>query len=99
MGYTRGIFMRQAIRCELHDEGIALSFGEREGSFHPWWRQLRITVHGWQGAASARIGDRAVPVVVNAKQHTASLLLDDQPHAAQLQLRRTAGTAAAAAKH
>ncbi len=97
MGYTRGEFLRQKLRCDVRDDGIAFAFDEREGSFHPWWRQVRITVHGWQGAASARFGDRAVPVVVNTKQHTASLLLDDQPHAAQLQLRRTAGIAAAAA--
>ena len=99
MGYTRGEFLRQAMRCEARDGGIAITFEERVGSFKPWWHQVRVTVHGWQGAASARIGDRAVPVVVNAKQRTASILLDDAPHATQLLLRRSALVAAASRTH
>jgi len=87
MGYTRGEFLRQSMRCETRDDGIAVTFADRSGAFKPWWNQLRVTVHGWRGAASARIGDRAVPVVVDAKQHTASVLIDDAPQALQLQLR------------
>ncbi|MBS0387787.1 MAG: DUF5110 domain-containing protein, partial [Proteobacteria bacterium] len=95
MAYTHGGYLRQALRCETHAGRVMVGFDERAGSFQPWWQQLRVTVHGWQGAASARIGDRAIPVVVDAQAHTATLLLDDQPHAVQLQLRRVAKVASA----
>ena len=94
MAYTHGGYLRQSLRCEMSDDGLAITFDERAGSFQPWWRQLRVTVHGWQGAATARVQDRAVTVSVNAKDHSASLLLDDQPHAVQLLIRRAAGAAA-----
>jgi alpha-glucosidase len=92
MAYTRDGYLRQSLRCEQRNDGIAISFGERAGSFQPWWKQLRVTVHGWQGAATAQVQDHAVPVSVNAKDHSVSLLLDDQPHVAQLLLRRAAGS-------
>ena len=95
MGYTRGDFLRQAIRCEVRDDGIAISFDEREGSHRPWWRQLQVRVHGWQGHASARIDDRGTPVVVNANDHTASILIDDARHPSTLQLQRPAAGAPA----
>jgi alpha-glucosidase len=99
MGYTRGELLRQAMRCDAREDGIAITFEERAGSFKPWWHQLRVIVHGWQGAGSAHIGDRPVPVTVDAKQHTASLLLDDTPHATQLLLRHSTMAAAETRAH
>ena len=96
MAYARGDFLRQGLHCEALEDRITIAFDERAGSHQPWWRQLRVTVHDWQGAATARLGDRAVPAVVDGTRHTASVLLDDQPHAAQLQLLRTTGAVAAA---
>ncbi|MGH8254134.1 MAG: TIM-barrel domain-containing protein [Steroidobacteraceae bacterium] len=95
MGFTRGEYLRQRLLCEVRDDGIAITFGERDGHFHPWWRQLRVTVHDWQGAASVRLGDHEMPVIVNVQARTATVLLDDAPHATQLLLRRAVHGAAA----
>jgi alpha-glucosidase len=92
MAYTRGEYLRQSLRCEQRADGIAITFEERAGSFQPWWKQLRVTVHGWQGVATAQVQDHAVPVSVNAKAQSVSLLIDDQPHAAQLLIRRAASS-------
>ncbi len=92
MGYTRGVYLRQSLRCETRDDGLAITFDERAGSFKPWWSQLRVTVHGWTGAARAQVQDHALTVSVDARAHSASLMLDDQPHAAQLLLRRAAAS-------
>ena len=72
----------------MQPDGITITFNERSGSFQPWWQQLRVTVHDWQGAATARLQDHPLAVSVNAKQDSATLLLDDQAHAAQLVIRR-----------
>lgn len=90
MAYTRGEFLRQQVRCETRQDGLVIRFEERAGSFTPWWRQLRVTVHGWSGAATASLQQHAVSAKVDAKAHSASVLVDDQPHAAELLLRHTA---------
>jgi alpha-glucosidase len=41
-----GPILRQAIRCSVTDKGVALSFGDRLGTFKPWWTAIAVTVHG-----------------------------------------------------
>jgi alpha-glucosidase len=41
-----GPSLRQAVTCTVSAKGISLSFGEREGSYPPWWREIAVTVHG-----------------------------------------------------
>ncbi len=88
MGYTRRGYLRQLVRCEARDDGMAIRFERRAGEFAPWWRQIRVTVHAWQGAATARLQDRPVAVTVNAKHQTLSVVLEDQPGPAQLRIVR-----------
>jgi alpha-glucosidase len=63
MEFRNGHFLRQQIRC-LRDRSGALrvEFQPREGDFHPWWRAISLTVHGWNGGASARFGGHDFPV-------------------------------------
>ena len=57
MEFRSGHFLRQQVRC-LRDKSGALrvEFQAREGDFHPWWRSIALTVHGWDGGASASFG-------------------------------------------
>ncbi len=93
MGYARGEFLRQSLRCEERGDGLALMFGQREGGFPPWWKQLRVTVHDWQGVARATMQDHPVAVSVNPRTRTLSLLVADQAGAAKLLIRREARAA------
>jgi alpha-glucosidase len=43
---VRGPGLRQEIRCTVLSRGVSLSFGERQGSYKPWWRSISVTVHG-----------------------------------------------------
>jgi alpha-glucosidase len=95
MAYTRGLYLRQHVQCELRDHVLAISFEPRAGAFHPWWRQMRVTVHGWQGAASASVQGHAVAARVDAKTQTVSLLLDDPAGPLQLTIRHGAAGALA----
>ena len=62
LAYQRGIFLRQAIRCETTADGLRIDFAARDGSFAPWWKQIAVTVHGWSGGANATQNGNAVPV-------------------------------------
>jgi alpha-glucosidase len=95
MAYTRGVYLRQHLRCELRDDTLTISFEKREGEFRPWWSQLRVTVHGWRGAASASVQGHAVATRVDARNQSVSLLFDEPAGAAQVTIRHRAASAAA----
>ncbi len=95
MAYMRGLYLRQHLHCELRDEVLTLSFDKRAGGFHPWWSQLRVTVHGWRGAANASMQGHAVATSVDAKSQSVSLLFADPVGATQLTLRHGAAAAVA----
>jgi alpha-glucosidase len=44
--HIEGPSLRQAIRCTVTPKGVALQFGEREGTYRPWWTKISVTVHG-----------------------------------------------------
>ena len=60
LGYRRGAFLRQPIRCAVGESGLQISFAPRTGSLKPWWRELAVTVHDWGGAAEVRTNGRSV---------------------------------------
>jgi alpha-glucosidase len=41
-----GQSLRQAIECKVTGRGAELRFGQREGTWRPWWKQIAVTVHG-----------------------------------------------------
>jgi alpha-glucosidase len=46
--FRSGQFLRQHFSCEVNADGsLAIHLGAREGSFAPWWKQVRIEAFGW----------------------------------------------------
>jgi alpha-glucosidase len=43
---VNGASLRQDITCSARPNGLSLSFGPREGTYAPWWKQIAVTVHG-----------------------------------------------------
>ncbi len=85
--YRRADFFRRTIRCAQTPEGIAISFLQPVGSFQPWWRQLRISVHGWSGPASVTINGTRMSSVLNASTRTITFNLRDRKGAMNLAIR------------
>ena len=52
LAYQRGEFLRQQIRCEETPGGLRIVFGQRQGSWKPWWDGIELHVHGWDDAAA-----------------------------------------------
>jgi alpha-glucosidase len=65
---------------------VTVAFDKREGSYEPWWKAIRVVVHGWQGAAHATLGGHPLDVTVDAAAQTASFTIPDQPRAISLSL-------------
>jgi alpha-glucosidase len=84
LDFARGAYLRQAIRCTAGPDGVALTFDAREGSYAPWWRQVAVTIHGWQGGADVRRGDIKVASRVDARRRTVRFVLDDPAQAQTL---------------
>ncbi len=72
MGFERGLFLRQRLRCAETATGLSLDFAAREGSYQPPWRDVDVTVHGWFGASAAVAGPDggSLPVTVDRDRRT-----------------------------
>jgi alpha-glucosidase len=72
----------------VRPDGVAIEFGPREGRFAPWWREIAVTVHGWQGKADVRAGERKVASRVDATARTVGFRLDDAAQGGTVLVRR-----------
>lgn len=80
--------LRQAIRCTPTSDGITISFGARTGTFKPWWHEIVVTVHGWDGGASVHAGGGVIAASPDPASHTLRFTLPDQSAAATVSIRR-----------
>jgi alpha-glucosidase len=81
---VNGAFLRQTIRCSVTSTGLEIEFGAREGAFRPWWKEIRVTVHGWEGQGRVR----GVAVTADAAARTLDFTLPDQPRAGRIAITR-----------
>jgi alpha-glucosidase len=81
---VKGAVLRQELRCAVTPAGLTLDFGVRQGSFAPWWKEIAVTVHGWQGGASVK----GASVTTDAAERTARFTLPDQKRAAKVVVAR-----------
>lgn len=60
--FRKGVMLREHFTCTVSPDGsVAVSIGAREGSYTPWWRQVRVElVGGAQRAPDATIAGRAL---------------------------------------
>ncbi len=71
-----GPSLRQEIRCVVTPRGVVLNFGPRSGSFRPWWKEISVTLHGWNGTTARLADGRKLPFDANAR--TVSFTIPDQ---------------------
>jgi alpha-glucosidase len=79
LAYTRGVYLRQGIRCEITAEGLRIRFGERQGAFKPWWQQIKVIVHGWTGEGQVQVTTNNAAGVADVAAQTLTFLLPDEP--------------------
>jgi alpha-glucosidase len=85
--YEHGDFLRMNFTCTLGRDGIRLSISSHEGSFVPWWKQIRIEVYGWQPEHSVVMQDgHGTTLVINKQGNHFDLTVPDSGQGTTLNL-------------
>lgn len=82
-----GAALRQELRCTRTPEGLTIDFAKREGGYAPWWREIAVTVHGWEGTARVH-GRTEIAAERDPQARTVHFVLPDQPEAARILMTR-----------
>jgi alpha-glucosidase len=54
--FRSGQFLRRQFACAVNPDGtLTINLGTREGSFAPWWKQVRIETFGWRSQSKQAI--------------------------------------------
>jgi len=87
MAYKRGEFLRMQFTCEAAADSVKVHIGQHEGSYHPWWTQLRVEVYGQNSAAVYTAGSTAGQAERDADHHMVSVTITDDGHATDLEIK------------
>jgi alpha-glucosidase len=61
--YQHGEFLRQEFTCQSDGHSATVQFGERQGTYAPWWKQIEVVIYGWPSAqADANLAGSAQPL-------------------------------------
>jgi alpha-glucosidase len=66
----RRAYRRQAVSCTgaMGGNQVTLAFAAAQGAYRPWWRAMRVTIHGWPATSASR-------GTVDPAKHTVTLTL------------------------
>ncbi len=56
--YTRGVSLRMSFTCNVSPDALTLNITE-QGSYKPWWKELRLEIYGWQPHANIATVDNS----------------------------------------
>jgi len=84
LAYARRDFLRQTVRCTVTPKGLSIDFDAREGLFKPWWTQITVTVHGWQGQGRTMQGGRKIVTQIDPTAETATFTIAAPANAARV---------------
>jgi alpha-glucosidase len=88
-------YLRQLLRCEQTADGLTVEFAAREGTYPPWWRNIDVRVHDWQGAARVALdGRRVASTTRRPGPGTLLVSISDTAGPARLTIARTDGSGA-----
>lgn len=89
MAYKRGDFVRVQFTCEQALGSFKLHIGRHEGSFRPWWKQLRVEIYGWNaGAPRVTMNGTVVSnATVDTKRQTVTLEIPDEGRGADIDVK------------
>jgi alpha-glucosidase len=89
MAYKRGEFLRMQFSCEAAADSVKLHLGRHEGSYNPWWSEVRVEIYGWGSNASYRLAGSKVdpgPAVFDPAHHRVSVIIPDDGRGTDLEI-------------
>jgi alpha-glucosidase len=77
--YSRGEYLRVNYSCQPAMDSLAMTISGHQGSYPPWWEEVRVEVFGMQKAPQeVRAGGRTLAGwTYNSKQQAVTLTLPD----------------------
>jgi alpha-glucosidase len=64
-GFEHGDSLRMHFSCKLTPGGLKLSIGAHQGTYAPWWKQIRAEVFGWTPKQNrVLVNNHAAPVTM-----------------------------------
>jgi alpha-glucosidase len=89
MAYKRGEFLRVQFTCEVSANSVKIHVGPHQGSFHPWWNQLRVEIYGQASGESYKVvagkADSG-PAVLDPARHMVSVVIPDDSRGTDLEI-------------
>ena len=89
MAYKHGEFLRMQFTCEAGPDSLKVHVGQHEGSYRPWWSELRVEVYGQNSGAAYTLGRKAGQAALDAEHHMISVTIPDAGHGSDLAIRAT----------
>ena len=80
----RGATLRQDVTCTVTAKGLTLDFVKRAGAYRPWWKEIAVTIHGWDGEGKVK----GAATTHDAIARTLAFTLPDQPRATRIAVTR-----------
>jgi alpha-glucosidase len=90
--YSRGEFLRVDFSCATTPQGLSIHLGKRQGSFHPWWKQIQFEIFGWDStAAHVTLTEKpGAPVAsIDSSKHVVTFDVPDEIHGLDLDIRNS----------
>ena len=85
--YQRGVFLRMDFTCAVTAKGIAIAISKHEGSFVPWWKNLRLEIYGWAPARGIVLEDgRQVHIPIERNPNFIAVTIPDSARGTTIDL-------------
>ncbi|HVZ83485.1 MAG TPA: TIM-barrel domain-containing protein [Terracidiphilus sp.] len=52
LAYRNGGSLRMTFACTVDEDGLRLEISRHEGTYVPWWKDIRVEVYGWKPHSS-----------------------------------------------
>jgi alpha-glucosidase len=86
--YEKGEFLRMRFRCRMEGDSLIVSVSPHEGSYVPWWKNLRFEIYGWKPTAtSVAVNGKEQSVTSEPLSHAFAVTVPDEIHGLELRMR------------
>jgi alpha-glucosidase len=78
--YQRGEYLRQGFTCRTEGKSEVIEFGERQGTYVPWWKTMEVVIYDWPSAAAdAKLGSASnrLKTTYDASAHALHIMIPD----------------------
>jgi alpha-glucosidase len=89
MDYKHGDFLRMNFSCAQTANSVQVRISSREGSYRPWWTQLKVEVYGWNfpsGYVTLDGKPVSEKVSLDARMHVVSVVIPEYGRGADLEI-------------